>query len=90
MITSSWKANQVLQDTTAQVLNQIQGAAIKNEKIVKELRTQNNYLVCQVATKNEEMSELQTVTKELQQLVTKLANPSELINRGGKKNQICF
>ena len=63
MNTSLRKTNQLLQDTTTQVLNQIQGAAIKDEETLKELRTQNNYLVYQLENRKEEMSGLKTVTK---------------------------
>ena len=75
--TSSYKANQLLQDTTSQVLNQIKSEAEKDDETIKDLRAHNNYLMCQAVGRTEEVNELQQLMKDLRQLASKLNTPTD-------------
>ena len=75
--TSSYKANQLLQNTTSQVLNQIKSEADKDDETIKDLRAHNTYLMCQAVGRTEEVNDLQQLMKDLRQLASKLNTPTD-------------
>ena len=84
--TSSHKANQLLQDTTTQVLNQIKGEAFKEEENIKDMHLEKNYLMCQTVRYDYKVTDFKASMKDLQRLANKLAssfepNKSELSKR---------
>ena len=66
------KAHQVIQDSYHQVLNQVKEEADKDEEVIRDLKLQNNELLCQMTKKGEETTELKSLIKDMQQLVNKL------------------
>ena len=60
-------------------------------KPLKKSMHKTNNLVCQIAIRNEKMTEPKAVKKELQQLVATLASSSEPIKKGiEKKSYFCY
>ena len=75
--TSSYKVNQLLQDTTSQVLNQIKSESLQDDETLKDLRSQKNLLTCQAVGRNNEVTELKQTMKDLQQQASNLTNSSD-------------
>ena len=64
--TSMHKAHQVIQDSYHQVLNQVKEEADKDEEVIRDLKLQNNELLCQMTKKGEETTELKSLIKDMQ------------------------
>lgn len=79
--TTMFKAQQVMQDSYNQVLNQVKEEAEKDEETIKELQYQNAELLCQMSKKSEETTELKSIIKDMQQLVTKLGGIVSTANK---------
>ena len=83
--TSSYKANQLLQDNKTQVMTQIKGKAFKDEENIKEMHSQSNYLMCQAVRCDDEVAELKKLMKDLQKMTTKPAVSFEPKKIGGNR-----
>ena len=81
--TSSFKANQMLQNITTQVLNQINVDALKDETKIDNLRATKTQLLCQAASYNTELETLKTIAKDLKCVVEQLS----LTNNGMNSNR---
>ena len=88
----SFKANQFLQNTTTQVINQINNDAFKDKATITYLRNQNIQFLLQVGKRNDDTALLRNVVKDLQQVATKLsssANSPSTSSYGLKKPE-CY
>lgn len=54
-----------MQDLCHQVINQVKEEADNDEEVIRDLKLQNSELLCQMAQKGEETTELKNIIKDM-------------------------
>ena len=84
---SHFKANQILQDTTNQALNQLMEATKRDEEQLTTLREHNKSLIAKVTSKTEDTADLKSAIKLLQSIAKTLGGKENKPPLGGRENR---